>query len=129
MTAAVQLTIGFDDEQAVSRWVTSAMCRGLVPEIAGVFRTDDGRLLLTDVRHGDGEQLPMARPSTGAVIETQDQRAAMTWLVMCLLLEDDSLLALQESNVDPDSIQLDGTDVTYRDKIGRQFCIQVMPVG
>lgn len=129
MKAAVQLTIGFDEEHAAGRWVTTAMCRGLLPEIAGVFRTDDGHLHLTDIRHGHGQQLPIARPTTGAALETQDQRAAMAWLVLCLLTEDDSLLALEQSDVDPDSIQLDGTDITYRDTSGLQFRIQVLPVG
>ena len=128
MKAAVQLTIGFDDEQAVGRWVTTAMCRGLLPEIAGVFRSSDGRLHVTDVRHGHGEQLPIARPTTGALLQTQDQRAATAWLVLCLLTEDDSRLALAESSINPNSIELTGTDVTYEDTTGQQFRIQVVPV-
>ena len=54
MKAAVQLMIGFDDDHAVQRWVTTAMCRGLLPEITGVFRRDDGTLHVAEVCHGQG---------------------------------------------------------------------------
>ena len=59
---------------------------------------------------------------------TDDQRAAMIWLLMSLLCEGDSRMTLDESGVDADSIHLDGTDLTCRDLHGRSFRIQVLPL-
>lgn len=126
--SGARLTVPFPDEQSLSAWVTKAICRGLLPEIAGVFRADDGELALADVRHAAWKPLPVARPSTGVLLDTHDQRAAVSWLISCLLAEVDSLEVLEAPNVNPDNISLDGSDVVCRDATGRQLRIQVLAV-
>ena len=127
-TSRVQLTLGFDDETAASQWVTTALCRHLLPEITGLYDVGDGQLIVADVRRAPGRPVPLARPTTGALLATHNQRLAAAWLILCLLQEDDSRLALHETGIDPDSVHLDGSDLTYQTTTGPAYRIQFLPI-
>lgn len=127
-----RLTIEFDDEQRLAAWASAALNRHLLPSDAAIVETDtvERAFALTRSRDiGDRRELPIARPDPFADTDALDQRKAIIWLVHALLTEDDSRQALVASNLDPDSIELQGTDITVQSAQGRRFTVQVLPIA